>query len=414
MSKRRVRLFGLLAVVALFGAACGSSGGGQSGTGGSKAAASGPYVIGMSNDLSGPISALGQQGLAGMETYIDYLNASGGVNGRKINLVSLDDQSNPALGRSDYLELAQKKALAMFGCVYTAVCQAAAPLVGQYKVPIVSEGGTDSDLFPAKPYLYSNDLPQGLQPVVMVDEVAALAQAAHITKVRLAWIGANTSADVDGVATLKKLVKDHPGWSLVGVQYLPLAVTNASSQARALAAAKPNFIIGVHNDSNIIPTVQALRAAGVSAPVINVTAGSADSTFQALKGNFIAWRTYVSPTETTIPAVVTMRQRAAKYGQTKQMVGSYFTQGYVAGMLVQAALQKCGAGCSTGEQFNAALQKLASFNSDGLSAPPLGFTATRHVLNLSAWFYQWSAAQKKVVRIPGPVTVTQAEISRFG
>ena len=138
------------------------------------------------------------------------------MNGRKINLVSLDDQSNPALGRSDYLELAQKKALAMFGCVYTAVCQAAAPLAGEYKVPIVSEGGTDSDLFPAKPYLYSNDLPQGLQPVVMVDEVAALAKAAHITKVRLAWIGANTSPTrEDGVATLKKLVKDHP-WLVSG------------------------------------------------------------------------------------------------------------------------------------------------------------------------------------------------------
>lgn len=413
MSHRRLgRLFGLLAVVGLFAAACGSSG--SSGQSGSKTAASGPYVIGMSNDLSGPISALGQQGLAGMETYLDYLNANGGVNGRKINLISLDDQSNPALGRSDYLELAQKKALAMFGCVYTAVCQAAAPLVGQYKVPIVSEGGTDNDLFPAKPYLYSNDLPQGLQPVVMVDEVAALAKAAGITHVRLAWIGANTAADVDGVSTLKKLVKTHPGWSMVGVQYLPLAVTNASSQARALAADKPNYIIGVHNDANIIPTVQALRAAGVSAPVINVTAGSADSTFQALKGNFIAWRTYVSPTETSIPAVVAMRQRAAKYGQSKQMVGSYFTQGYVAGMLVQAALEKCGANCATGEQFNAALQKLASFNSDGLSAPPLGFSPTGHVLNLSAWFYQWSTAQNKVVRIPGAITVTQAEISKFG
>ena len=209
---------------------------------------SGPYVIGMSNDLSGPIAPLGQQGLAGMKTYIDYLNANGGVNGRKINLIGLDDQSNPALGRSDYQELADKKALVMFGCVYTAVCQAAAPLVSQYKVPIVSEGGPDNDLFPAKPYLYSNDLPQGLQPVVMVSEVAALAKAAHITKVRLAWIGANTAADLDGVTTLKKLVKAHPGWSLVGVQVLPLAVTNATSQAQALAADKPNFIIGVHND----------------------------------------------------------------------------------------------------------------------------------------------------------------------
>jgi ABC-type branched-subunit amino acid transport system substrate-binding protein len=407
---RLVGLCSLIAVAGLLAAACGSSGGNKS----SHGATSAPYVIGMSNDLSGPIAPLGQQGLAGMQTYIDYLNANGGVNGRKIDFISLDDQSNPALGRSDYQELAEKKALVMFGCVYTAVCQAAAPLVSQYKVPIVSEGGPDNDLFPAKPYLYSNDLAQGLQPIVMVDEVAALAKAAGITKVRLAWIGANTASDLDGVTTLKNMVKARPGWSMVGVQLLPLSVTNAAPEAQALAADKPNFIIGVHNDANIIPTVQALRAAGVTAPVINVTAGSADATFQALKGNFIAWRTYVSPTQTDIPAVVTMRQRATKYGELKQATGSYFTQGYVAGLLVQAALEKCGANCDTGVEFNTALQKLTSFDADGLSAAPLGFSPTRHVLNLSAWFFQWSTSQNKVVAISPPLVVSPAQIKQFG
>jgi branched-chain amino acid transport system substrate-binding protein len=407
MGKRRlVALSGLLALAGMVATACGSSSGSTSG-------ASGPYVIGMSNDLSGPISALGLQGAAGLQTYIDYLNASGGVNGRKIDFISLDDQSNPALGRTDYQELAEKKALVMTGCVYTAVCQAAAPLVSQYKIPIISEGGPNNDLFPAKPYLYSNDLPQGLQPIVMVDEVAALAKAAHITKVRLAWIGANTASDNDGVTTLRQLVAQRPGWSLVGVEELPLTVTDASPEAQALAGDKPNFIIGVHNDANIIPTVEALRAAGVTAPVVNVTAGSSDSTFQALKGNFIAWRTYVSPADPSVPAAATMLQRAARYGEKKEATGSYFTQGYVEGMLIQAALKVCGKNCSTGEQFNAALQKITSFNADGLSAPPLGFSATNHVLNLSAWFYEWSTTKNVAVKISGSVTVTPANIAKF-
>jgi hypothetical protein len=52
-------------------AGCGSSNSSGGGSGGGTGAASGPYVIGMSNDLSGPISALGLQGLAGLNTYID-------------------------------------------------------------------------------------------------------------------------------------------------------------------------------------------------------------------------------------------------------------------------------------------------------------------------------------------------------
>jgi ABC-type branched-subunit amino acid transport system substrate-binding protein len=377
-------------------------------------AAKAPYVIGMSNDLSGPIAPSGQQGLAGLETYVQYLNSIGGVNGRKIDLVSLDDQSNPALGRSDYQELAEKKALVMFGCVYTSVCQAAAPLIKTFHVPIIAEGGPNNLLFPAVNDFYSNDLPQGAQTIAMAEEIKVLAAAEKVTNVKIAWIGVNTASDLDGITSLKAFIATQPGWSFVGEQFVPFVVTDASSEAQAIAADNPNFVVTFHNDANIIPVVDALRQAGVTAPVINPTAGSADSTFEALKGNFIAWRTYVSPSDTGIAAVATMLQRADKFHESKEAIGSYFTQGYVDGMIVQAALKKCGAKCNSGKQFNAALQTLHSFNSQGLSAGQLGFSKTRHVLNYSAWFFQWSATQDRAVKISNPITVTPAQIKSLG
>ena len=48
-------------------------------------------VIGMSNALSGPASGLGTGLKAGAIAYIDKVNAAGGVNGRKIKLISYDD-----------------------------------------------------------------------------------------------------------------------------------------------------------------------------------------------------------------------------------------------------------------------------------------------------------------------------------
>jgi hypothetical protein len=99
MSKRRlVALTGFLSLAGLLADACSSSGSGH---------ASGPYLIGMSDDMSGPISPLDQEGAAGRQTYVDCLNASGGVNGRGVDLISLNNESNPALGRSDYQELAE-------------------------------------------------------------------------------------------------------------------------------------------------------------------------------------------------------------------------------------------------------------------------------------------------------------------
>src|SRR6478735_4692835 len=50
--------------------------------------------IGQTMPYSGPLSAYGTIGKAEM-AYFDMVNRQGGVNGRKINLVSLDDGYSP-------------------------------------------------------------------------------------------------------------------------------------------------------------------------------------------------------------------------------------------------------------------------------------------------------------------------------
>ena len=52
-------------------------------------------VIGQSIALTGPGSALAAPFQQGAKMYFDRVNAAGGVNGRKIELVTLDDRGNP-------------------------------------------------------------------------------------------------------------------------------------------------------------------------------------------------------------------------------------------------------------------------------------------------------------------------------
>ena len=49
-------------------------------------------VIGMSNALTGSASALGTGVKAGAMTYFQKINNAGGVNGRKIKVISYDDE----------------------------------------------------------------------------------------------------------------------------------------------------------------------------------------------------------------------------------------------------------------------------------------------------------------------------------
>ena len=56
-----------------------------------------PFVIGMSARLSGPVSLYDTEILAGMNLLVDQINADGGLNGRQVEIVTSDNQSDISL-----------------------------------------------------------------------------------------------------------------------------------------------------------------------------------------------------------------------------------------------------------------------------------------------------------------------------
>jgi ABC-type branched-subunit amino acid transport system substrate-binding protein len=99
-SGRDARRAGVLAIssaLALALAACGSSGSGSSS---SSSGASAPGVtstsilFGQTVPKTGPAALYGES-TAGIQAYFDYVNAHGGVHGRKMKLISLNDQYEP-------------------------------------------------------------------------------------------------------------------------------------------------------------------------------------------------------------------------------------------------------------------------------------------------------------------------------
>ena len=67
-----------------------------------------PYVIGVPTELTGPFAYIGNGQLQGLTAYINYVNSQGGVNGRKIGIVPIDDQANPANTVADLKQLVEQ------------------------------------------------------------------------------------------------------------------------------------------------------------------------------------------------------------------------------------------------------------------------------------------------------------------
>ncbi|HTG01289.1 MAG TPA: ABC transporter substrate-binding protein [Nitrospirota bacterium] len=111
--------------------------------------------VGMSTALSGATGFLGTSFRSGIASYISQVNASGGVNGRKIRLIVYDDQYEPenttVLVRKLIFE---DKVFCLLGNLGTATTAAILPLLEENKVPLFAPfSGADSLRQPVKRYL---------------------------------------------------------------------------------------------------------------------------------------------------------------------------------------------------------------------------------------------------------------------
>ena len=95
-------------------------------------------ILGQSCALSGPVAALGNEYMNGANAYFKEVNSQGGVNGRKIKLITLDDYYEPDYAVKNTIDLIQNKnVFAMFGEVGTPTSKAVLPIITQHKVPFL-------------------------------------------------------------------------------------------------------------------------------------------------------------------------------------------------------------------------------------------------------------------------------------
>jgi branched-chain amino acid transport system substrate-binding protein len=123
--------------------------------------------VGILGSLTGPAAIFGTGNLAGATIAFEEINAAGGVNGRKIEWISLDDESSPPKAIAAYKRLVdQEKVFAVFGPASSAVGQALVPTFKASTTPtFVSIFSTPAVTEPPIPMLFRtgvmNDRQQG-------------------------------------------------------------------------------------------------------------------------------------------------------------------------------------------------------------------------------------------------------------
>ena len=108
-----------------------------------------PLLLGQSLPLSGPSGRLGQAYLSGAQAWFSEINRRGGIHGRRIRLISLDDQYEPDQTLRNTRQLLDQKqvlklcptcepAIALFGYVGTPTTKVVLPMIQSRGVPLVA------------------------------------------------------------------------------------------------------------------------------------------------------------------------------------------------------------------------------------------------------------------------------------
>lgn len=117
--------------------------------------ASAQIKIGSVLSVSGPASFLGDPEKKTLEMYVDEINAKGGVNGQKLQLVIYDDAGNADNARTFATRLVEEdKIVAMVGGSTTGATLAMIPVFEDAKIPFISLAGAIQIVEPVRKWVF--------------------------------------------------------------------------------------------------------------------------------------------------------------------------------------------------------------------------------------------------------------------
>jgi len=176
----------------------------------------------------------------GWELAVEEVNAAGGVLGKKIEIVSRDDNGNPADAVRVAEELLSREKVAfLVGTFPSNVGLAVADFAKQRKTLfIAAEPLTDKIVWDA-----GNAYTFRLRTSTYMQTAMLIPDAVKLKKKRWAIVYPNYEYGTSATAAFKKLLKDkQPDVEFVAEQAPPLGKIDAGAVAQALADAKPDAI----------------------------------------------------------------------------------------------------------------------------------------------------------------------------
>ena len=210
------------------------------------AAAQESFKIGAICSLTGPAAGFGKPYCDGFDAYVKTWNARGGAKGRKVEMTTLDDETNAVTAVNAFRRLSGDAAIRLVWVgISSNSVMAIKAIASEIKIPIIASGAADEIGVPANPYLFKVATGTTDFAVVLLD------WASRQGVKRIASLNANDAYGQSDARRLREIAPKY-GVTVVAQETFSVTDTNFNTQWVRIRGAKPDF---VYNGANARPAI---------------------------------------------------------------------------------------------------------------------------------------------------------------
>lgn len=292
-------------------------------------------LIGEYGSLTGSEATFGLSTNKGIRLALDEINEKGGIKGKKIKLITLDDQGkNEEAAAAVTRLITQNKVVAILGEVASSRSKAAAPIAQQYKVPMITPASTNPEVTKIGDYIFR---------ICFIDPFQGLVMAKFATdnlKVKKAVILRDVKSDYSvGLANVFAEEFQKLGGTVLADLSYQTGDIDFKAQLTQIRSKNPDviFIPGYYTEVGLI--AQQIKQLGIKAKLLGGDGWDSEKLSEigkdAINGHYYS-NHYT--TESTDPSVVEFIQKyKAKYNETPDAMSAL---GYDAAKILALALEK--------------------------------------------------------------------------
>lgn len=330
----------------------------------------GTILLGQSVALTGPAAELGIQMRNGVKAYFDYVNEKGGVHGRRLELITLDDGYEASRSPATTRRLIEEhKVFALIGYVGTPTMAAAMPVFTEAKVPLVGPfTGAEILREPFNRYIFHVRASYYDETEKIVEQIVSIGGK------NIAVFYQNDSYGQAGLKGTEIAMKKR-NLQITATGTVERNTTDVAAAVKAIDAVKPDAVVMISAYASCAAFIREMKKVGSGATFYNVSFVGSKALADALgeHGSGVAISQVVPfPWGAAVPVVKEYQRLSKKAGHTDYNFSAM--EGFLAAKVFVEGLNRTGRHL-TREKFMAAMEGMHDVDLGGFY---IGYSPKNH------------------------------------